>query len=280
MSNTAEHPLPRPRTGEPAATRPTIGTGLLERAAALEARVPPLTAGPRTDDERALLEKADALRAEHARQQHDAATAAASPDERCTTASPTFQKGTEYYAAKPPLGSPGIVIRVAEDAGQPGLLHTGKVLVETVGEDGRGLRKRWLLSDQLHDSPTTAAGRPRTTGYIRLRPGQPVPAPRGDGSRLGRISDPEAGDAVAAALRLALDDAARSLRGLGLSLNGSPASWAHSDSSIEWALRADQVFETLAALAARVEPYAATPEAAARRVPAAADAVAGQSARD
>lgn len=34
------------------------------RAAELESRVPPVTAGPRTDDERMWLEKAAALRAE------------------------------------------------------------------------------------------------------------------------------------------------------------------------------------------------------------------------
>ncbi|MFD0352916.1 hypothetical protein ACFVHW_04090 [Streptomyces sp. NPDC127110] len=280
MSNTDEHPPPRPRTGEPAATRPATGSGLLERAAELEARVPPLSAGPRTDDERAILEKAADLRAEHARQQHEAATAAADPDERRTTAFPSFRKGTEYYAAKAPLGSNGIVIRVAEDAGQPGLLHTGHVWVETVGEDGRGLRKRWLLSDQLHDSPTTASGKPRTTGYIRLRPGQPVPAPRTDDATPGRISDPDPAGVVAAALRSALDDAARCLKPLGLSLDGNPATWTHTDSSTEWADRAGQLYQTLDLLARRIEPYAATPEDAARRVRAAAVAVAGQAPRD
>ncbi|MFB6881397.1 hypothetical protein ACFCY8_11230 [Streptomyces noursei] len=37
---------------------------LRARAAELENRVPPVTAGPRTDDERMWLEKATALRAE------------------------------------------------------------------------------------------------------------------------------------------------------------------------------------------------------------------------
>ncbi|MFE3608346.1 hypothetical protein [Streptomyces goshikiensis] len=37
---------------------------LRERAASLEGRVPPAAAGPRTDDERMLLEKAAALRAQ------------------------------------------------------------------------------------------------------------------------------------------------------------------------------------------------------------------------
>ncbi|WP_394436259.1 hypothetical protein [Streptomyces sp. SGAir0957] len=45
---------------------------LRARAAELEARVPPVTAGPRTDDERMWLEKAAALRAEA--DQLDAAT--------------------------------------------------------------------------------------------------------------------------------------------------------------------------------------------------------------
>lgn len=39
-------------------------TELRARAAELEQRVPPVTAGPRTDDERMWLEKAAALRAE------------------------------------------------------------------------------------------------------------------------------------------------------------------------------------------------------------------------
>ncbi|WP_030188044.1 hypothetical protein [Streptomyces violaceorubidus] len=39
-------------------------TELRARAAELESRVPPLIAGPRTDDERMWLEKAAALRAE------------------------------------------------------------------------------------------------------------------------------------------------------------------------------------------------------------------------
>lgn len=39
-------------------------TELRTRAAELEGRVPPATAGPRTDDERMWLEKAAALRAE------------------------------------------------------------------------------------------------------------------------------------------------------------------------------------------------------------------------
>ncbi|MFI1576278.1 hypothetical protein ACH4VQ_36410 [Streptomyces anulatus] len=37
---------------------------LRARAGELESRVPPVTAGPRTDDERMWLEKAAALRAE------------------------------------------------------------------------------------------------------------------------------------------------------------------------------------------------------------------------
>ncbi|MER5482547.1 hypothetical protein ABT024_04935 [Streptomyces sp. NPDC002812] len=78
-----------------------------------------------------------------------------------------------------------------------------------------------------------------------------------------------------AALRLALDDAARALRSLGLSLDGPPT-WAHTDSSTEWADRAGQLFQTLELLAARIEPYAESPAAAARRVRAAADAVANR----
>ncbi|MFD0352919.1 hypothetical protein ACFVHW_04105 [Streptomyces sp. NPDC127110] len=67
------------------------------------------------------------------------------------------------------------------------------------------------------------------------------------------------GDAVAAALRGALDDAARSLQQLGLSLDSSRAVWEPSESSMEWAVRADRVFETLAALTVRIEAYAARP---------------------
>lgn len=39
-------------------------TELRDRSAELESRVPPVIAGPRTDDERMWLEKAGALRAE------------------------------------------------------------------------------------------------------------------------------------------------------------------------------------------------------------------------
>jgi hypothetical protein len=42
----------------------TTAAELRARADELEARVPPVTAGPRTDDERMWLEKASALRAE------------------------------------------------------------------------------------------------------------------------------------------------------------------------------------------------------------------------
>jgi hypothetical protein len=42
----------------------TTPAELRARAADLESRVPPVTAGPRTDDERMWLEKAGALRAE------------------------------------------------------------------------------------------------------------------------------------------------------------------------------------------------------------------------
>lgn len=63
----AEHPepwLPPERT--PTMSTPTE---LRARAAELESRVPPVTAGPRTDDERMWLEKAAALRDEADRQE-------------------------------------------------------------------------------------------------------------------------------------------------------------------------------------------------------------------
>ncbi|MFE2165437.1 hypothetical protein ACFXB3_10255 [Streptomyces sp. NPDC059447] len=63
-----------------------------------------------------------------------------------TTSRLTFQKGDEYYAARPPLSTDSVVTRVAKDAGTPSFLYTEKVWVETVGEDGRGRRAQWLLS--------------------------------------------------------------------------------------------------------------------------------------
>lgn len=195
-----------------------------------------------------------------------------------TDRQPTFRKGDEYYAARPPLGTDGVVIRVAQDAGGPGLPYADKVWVETVGEDGRGRRGRWLESAQLHDSPTTAAGQPRRSGYIRLRPGQD--APPLVAASPGRISDPAPSadsDAVCdpAALRLALDDAARSLCEAGLPLDGSPAPVSAADSAPDWAHRVGVLYETLVLLAARVEPYAAAPGSAERRVRAAVAAAGG-----
>ncbi|MFI1285220.1 hypothetical protein ACH4U5_31460 [Streptomyces sp. NPDC020858] len=151
----------------------------------------------------------------------------------------------------------------------------GKVWVETVGDDGRGRRKRLLDSEQLHGSPVNAAGQPRSSGYIRLHPGQHVPAPRADDDAPGRTSEAGPGGAAAAGLRLALDDAARSLRTLGLSMDG-PATWAPADSAAQWALRAGELYETLTLLVARIEPYAEEPGAAAGRVRAAAAAHADQ----
>ncbi|MER6316618.1 hypothetical protein ABT237_23060 [Streptomyces sp. NPDC001581] len=91
---------------------------------------------------------------------------------------------------------------------------------------------------------------------------------------MDRISDPKPdAAAAAAALRLALDGTARRLRPLVLSLDG-PATWAAIDSSTEWADRAGHLFEALTLLAAHVEPYAASPETAACRVRAAAEAAA------
>ncbi|MFE3608347.1 hypothetical protein [Streptomyces goshikiensis] len=180
------------------------------------------------------------------------------------TARVTFRQGDEYYAVRPPLGSLSMVIRVAESAGEPGLLYTGKVMVETVGQDGVGRRRRPLLSQQLHDSPITASGKKRITGYVRLHPGQTAPRPA-DTVTAGPEADEAQAEQAAAALRRALDDAARGLRPLGLSLDGSPATWTATDSSTEWARRAGQLYETLVLLAARIEPYAATPEAAAAR---------------
>ncbi len=55
-------PLPRTRpSGDDTVSSPTE---LRSRAAGLEQRVPPILAGPRTDDERMWLEKAAGLRAE------------------------------------------------------------------------------------------------------------------------------------------------------------------------------------------------------------------------
>lgn len=83
-----------------------------------------------------------------------------------------------------------------------------------------------LESTQLHDSPTTAAGQPRRSGYIRLRE-------------------------------------------VGLPLDGSPAPVSAADSASDWAHRAGVLYERLVLLAARVEPYAAAPGSAGRRVRAA-----------
>ncbi|MFD3328578.1 hypothetical protein [Streptomyces sp. NPDC058701] len=69
-----------------------------------------------------------------------------------------------------------------------------------------------------------------------------------------------------AALRLALDDAARGLREVGLPLDGSPAPVSAADSAPDWAHRASVLYETLVLLAARVEPYATARGSAERRV--------------
>ncbi|MGE7391325.1 hypothetical protein ACQKM2_38240 [Streptomyces sp. NPDC004126] len=48
------------------------------------------------------------------------------------TTPPTVTKGTQHYAVKPPPGSPALIIQITKDAGEPGLLYTGKVRLETV----------------------------------------------------------------------------------------------------------------------------------------------------
>ncbi|MFD3328577.1 hypothetical protein [Streptomyces sp. NPDC058701] len=53
------------------------------------------------------------------------------------------QEGDEFYMANPPLGSDGAIIRIAENR-EPEALNTGKVWVVTVGEDGKGRRRRLL----------------------------------------------------------------------------------------------------------------------------------------
>lgn len=54
------------------------------------------------------------------------------------------------------VGKPGTV---------PGIWGFGKVDVVTLTEDGREIRRRAIEISQLHDSPTTASGQPRRTGY-------------------------------------------------------------------------------------------------------------------
>ncbi|MFD9575360.1 hypothetical protein ACFWBI_36775 [Streptomyces sp. NPDC059982] len=98
----------------------------------------------------------------------------------------------------------------------------------------------------------------------------PTPPPATSSAAASEGARADGPDAAAAALRRALDDAARGMRQLGLSLDGSLASWSPTDSSTEWASRAGQLFETLVLLAARIEPHAAAPDAAAGRVRAAA----------
>lgn len=65
---------------------------LRTRAAELEARVPPAIAGPRTDDERMLLEKAAALRADADQLDHS--------DDECVDADGDAYPEHDY----PPVG--------------------------------------------------------------------------------------------------------------------------------------------------------------------------------
>lgn len=101
----------------------------------------------------------------------------------------TFEEGDECYAVRPPLGSAGMVIRVAESAGEPGLLHTGKMWVEPVGDDGRGAASDgccprssttpWSRHPAGGGPPDTSASAPARTcrlrGTQRPRPSPPRP---------------------------------------------------------------------------------------------------------
>ncbi|MEV7013339.1 hypothetical protein [Streptosporangium sp. NPDC051022] len=53
--------------------------------------------------------------------------------------------------------------------GEPGRFHGvygyGKVTVETIDDNGRGVRRRAIEVSQLHDSGTTRTGQARRTGY-------------------------------------------------------------------------------------------------------------------
>lgn len=48
----------------------------------------------------------------------------------------------------------------------------GRVWVETVLTDGRGVRQRSLDPRQFHDSLTTKSGQQRRTGYVLETPGE------------------------------------------------------------------------------------------------------------
>lgn len=90
-----------------------------------------------------------------------------------------IEPGQEYVACSPTRSMPGdhlIRIRVVDSpittAGRYGY---GKVDVETVLPDGRGVRRRAIEASQLHDTPTTRDGKPRRTGYALTKENRPVP---------------------------------------------------------------------------------------------------------
>ncbi|MFI6883397.1 hypothetical protein [Streptosporangium canum] len=71
----------------------------------------------------------------------------------------------QVYESCHPLDE-GRRIRIAgKPVTTPGVGGFGKVQVETVTDDGRGIRRRSIEITQLHASATTGKGEPRRTGY-------------------------------------------------------------------------------------------------------------------
>lgn len=58
---------------------------------------------------------------------------------------------------------------VSEPSRFNGVYGYGKVMVETVLPDGRGVRRRRIELSQLHESATTKTGEPRRNGYVLVQ---------------------------------------------------------------------------------------------------------------
>jgi hypothetical protein len=79
----------------------------------------------------------------------------------------------EAVAAKDRVPSPGErngmprrIRVVSEPSPFHGVYGYGKVMVETVLPDGRGVRRRRIELSELHESATTKHGQPRRNGYV------------------------------------------------------------------------------------------------------------------
>lgn len=80
-----------------------------------------------------------------------------------------IQRGQIYRSALPTSeGTEGGYVRIQVVGGvQAGYLHGPCVQVATIRDfDGKLIRQRRLLADQLHESPLTKTGSTRRTGWV------------------------------------------------------------------------------------------------------------------